>query len=187
MIEWRVVPSFPWLEASSDGRVRRCLDSFDRRRCIGREIVGAKNAKGYIMVSICYGTIKYKNYGKHVLVCEAFRGRKPTPAHEALHGDGIPWHNAASNLRWGTRRENAADRRKHGRDTVGMRHHSARITDSDVIEIRFLKEAGFTGFGLGLMYGLDRNHVNKIASRKAWPHVAETGHLLVQATLSFGS
>ena len=41
----------------------------------------------------------------------AFRGPRPYRC-EALHGKDIPHDNRASNLRWGSRRENLADRRR---------------------------------------------------------------------------
>ena len=47
----------------------------------------------------------------HLLVLEAFRGPRPYRC-EALHGKDIPHDNRASNLRWGSRRENLADRRR---------------------------------------------------------------------------
>ena len=47
----------------------------------------------------------------HLLVLEAFRGPRPYRC-EALHGNDIPHDNRASNLRWGSRRENLADGRR---------------------------------------------------------------------------
>jgi hypothetical protein len=57
--------------------------------------------------------IRGKRVKIHTLVCTAFHG-DPEPGQEVLHGDGVPSHNAASNLRWGTRAENMADMVQHG-------------------------------------------------------------------------
>lgn len=50
----------------------------------------------------------------HVLVCTAFHGPKPSPEFEVRHLDGNRANNRAENLVWGTRSENALDRKFHG-------------------------------------------------------------------------
>lgn len=57
---------------------------------------------------------KQKRRAVHVLVADAFHGPKPTPQHQAAHGDGNPQNNAASNIRWATAKENQRDRFEHG-------------------------------------------------------------------------
>jgi hypothetical protein len=109
--------------------------------------------------------------GVHVLVCEAFHGPRPADDHEVRHLDGNQGHNAEGNLAWGTRQENAADRRRHGTDCVGERHACAKINNATVVLIRELKSAGMTGREIGARVGLNRHQVNKIAAGKSWKHV----------------
>lgn len=50
----------------------------------------------------------------HHLVLEAFVGDRPSPRAETRHLDGNPRHNWPGNLAWGSRADNAADKRSHG-------------------------------------------------------------------------
>lgn len=49
----------------------------------------------------------------HIMALEAWHGLRPSKKHRARHLDGDPQNCAASNLRWGTHRENVADWRYH--------------------------------------------------------------------------
>jgi len=67
---------------------------------------------GYAQVCL-FNHTKKKTVGVHVLVLTAFVG--PCPAGmETLHEDGVRANNQLSNLRWGTRSENAKDKIRHG-------------------------------------------------------------------------
>ncbi len=56
---------------------------------------------------------RYHYFLVHRLVLETFIGPCPEGM-EALHGDGNRHNNRRSNLRWGTRKENEADKVRHG-------------------------------------------------------------------------
>jgi DNA-binding CsgD family transcriptional regulator len=68
--------------------------------------------------------------GRAVLLAHV--GLPPTPRHECCHGDGDPWNNDPSNLRWGTRKENIDDRERHGRSF----RPRLRLTDAEVEDVR---------------------------------------------------
>ena len=72
-----------------------------------------KNGHGYLRVKIHIDE-KPRTVFVHKLVCATFHGEKPTPNHEVRHLNGIRTDNRPSNLRWGTRAENARDRILHG-------------------------------------------------------------------------
>jgi hypothetical protein len=185
MIEWRIIPSFPWLQASSDGRVRWRVSDSDRKRK-GTEIKGSKSADGYIVLQIRKnGRCLKRNCGKHVLVCEAFHGPRPSEHHEAAHWDGVRTNNSESNLRWATPKENAADRKRHGRDNRGNQHGCAKLTTNDVFEIRRLRALGFRGSDVATLIDANKDHINKIAAWTAWSSVGSDG--CDCAILSFGS
>ncbi|MGL5880995.1 MAG: HNH endonuclease signature motif containing protein [Xenococcaceae cyanobacterium] len=51
----------------------------------------------------------------HRLMALTFLGSPPTPFHQVRHLNGDPTCNKIENLAWGTAKENAADRVRHGR------------------------------------------------------------------------
>jgi hypothetical protein len=73
------------------------------------------NSHGYLTVKVKDGD-RMKKAFIHKMVCVAFHGPKPTPAHEVRHLDGNRTNNHANNLQWGTKKENAQDRKIHGRE-----------------------------------------------------------------------
>lgn len=70
----------------------------------------------------------------HLLVLEAFTGKRPRGA-VARHLNGKSLDNRIENLEWGTQKDNAADREKHGH--THMPHLPKRtISTETVVEIR---------------------------------------------------
>lgn len=163
--EWRVAPSAPEFDVSSLGRVRRR----------GRILKGGKWSTGYIYVQTTVGATAAcgkRALGVHVLVCQAFHGPRPFPSAIPLHRDGSRDNNAAENLRWGTHKENAADRRLHGRDRLGVDHHAAKLIDEhEVLAIFALSRRGLIGEEIGRCFGISTGEVNRILSRQVWAHV----------------
>lgn len=107
----------------------------------------------------------------HQLVTEAFVGPRPTGS-EVRHLDGNPANNRASNLAWGTRRENMADARRHGTLVQGARCHMARLTELDVVHVRQLFDAGLGLREMATMYGVSVACVGHVVRRDRWKHVA---------------
>lgn len=101
----------------------------------GRPLAATINNNGYRRVVLIKGK-KRKSESVHVLVCAAFHGPKPTPAHQVAHYDGIRSNCAASNLRWATAKENADDRDRHGTVARGIKQASAKLTPEIVREAR---------------------------------------------------
>lgn len=66
-----------------------------------------------------------KRFRVHFLVAQAFLGPRPSPQHEVRHLDGNKRHNTVTNLAWGTRKQNAADRAAHGKTSHGEKHSRA--------------------------------------------------------------
>jgi hypothetical protein len=129
--EWRVIPSFPAYEASSEGRVR------SQFRVLKQQLTD----DGYWQVTL-YGAGKFTK-GVHTLVCEAFHGPKPAWAHHAAHCNGIPTMNKSGNVRWTTALQNAADSKRHGTIRMGETHPNALFTDRQVTQI----SAGYPDIG----------------------------------------
>ena len=74
------------------------------------------NYKGYMRVTV-------DGHERRVacLVLEAFRGPRPKPHYQARHLNGDSGDSRLRHLAWGTPKQNAADKRKHGTATVSHR------------------------------------------------------------------
>ncbi len=161
---WKVAPSAPEFDVSSAGRIRRR----------GRILKGSTWSTGYVYVQTTIGATAAcgkRALGVHVLVCEAFHGPRPFPGAIPLHRDGSRDNNASDNLRWGTQKENAADRRAHGRDRLGVEHHAAKLIDEHEVRAIFaLSRRGLVGDEIARCFGITKGQVNRILSREMWAH-----------------
>ena len=61
-----------------------------------------------------YSSVLY-NRPLHSIVCRTFHGLKSEPGLVARHLDGDSENNCAVNLKWGTRKENARDKKRHAK------------------------------------------------------------------------
>lgn len=120
--------------------------------------------KGYPMVRLGGGgpTVQV-----HVLVLEAHVGPRP-PGFEACHGDGVRDNNALTNLRWASRKENQADRIRHGTDQFGERNATAKLTWAQVDEMRALSATGVSQRVLAANFGVHVMTVNAIVHGRVW-------------------
>lgn len=154
---WMPVPSYPGIEASEMGDVRFCGAPFPVKQ-------HNHVTKG--------GTYKRCHLGNkkrelvHRLVCEAFQGRCPE-LHECGHADGDPFNNAANNLRWVTRKENAADKERYGRPPRGERAGRARLSLIQVQEILSRSKVESTK-ELAREFGIKPCTVSNIKAGRIW-------------------
>lgn len=81
-----------------------------------------------------------------------------------------------SHLFLGTPKDNTADMDRKGRRRVGSRpgelNHHAKLTESQVVEIRRRYEAGEQAQALAVEFGVSSPLISYIGKRKAWRHVA---------------
>lgn len=146
-------PSMPHVFVSDEGRVfvepAQTLDS-----------------AGYRNIRIGKMTIR-----RHTLVCETFVGPRP-PGQGVRHLDGDPSNDSPSNLAWGTQAENCADTVAHGRSTRGGKNYHAKLTESQVREIKARLASGEGPTSLASDFGVSQPTISGIKAGTVWGWLA---------------
>lgn len=168
-MEWRAAPRHPAFEVSEYGDVRRAGTT--------KRIKGFLDADGYVRFSLTESTGERRTVAAHQLVAETYIGPRPGDGYEVAHENGSRPFCHYSNLRWAVPVDNQADRRVHQTSPVGARNPRAKITESDVVEIRReyrrIKQplSGRRVAELDQRFGLARATIIRIATGASWPHV----------------
>lgn len=121
-----------------------------------------------------YGLITFRRraWSVHRLVWTLVSG--PIPAGlNVLHKCDTPPCCNPEHLFLGTQKDNAEDReRKHrSKHPAGQDHPMAKITESDVVEIRQLRERGLSTREIAKIYGIATVHAWQVVTRRTWRHV----------------
>lgn len=135
-----------------------------------RKLNPCVSEKGYMKIG-CGRAGQRRVYLVHRAVAIAFLGEQPSPRHQIRHLNGIKRDNRVSNLAWGTSKENAADKRLHGTLANGSRNGSAKLRESQVIEIRRLIGTGASQAEIARMYGVTEANISGIKLGKSWKHL----------------
>ena len=159
-------------EVSNLGRVRsRDIISRGRggkpvlRR--GRVLAQSNDKDGYKTVSIHFGEHNQRTSKVHQLVASAFIGPKPNGL-EVGHIDGVRGNNAASNLKYTTKRDNQADRIAHGTAPHGTKNPMAKLTAEQVSAIR---QAVGSQQAIADVFGVSQSNVSFIRRGLTWTHI----------------
>ena len=169
MEEWRPVVGFETVyEVSSEGRVKRVGDRRHGAK-IGRILKPAITQFGYEVVGL-YDRARYMRRFVHHLVLCAFVGPRQE-GHEGRHLNGDRRDNRPSNLAWGTRADNEADKVKLGRSNRGERCGTSKLTQQQVEELRQLAGTGLSTAALGKRFGVSQSQASRIVRRERWAHV----------------
>lgn len=172
-MEWRLCPRFPGYEVSECGDLRRA----NRSRANGTRIKGSIDLDGYLRYVITDNDGKRAGVTAYRLVAEAFIGPQPSPAHEVAHNNGSRISCYFRDLRWATRKQNAADQQIHKTAPKGVKNGHHKITEEDVrfirSEYRAIKESrGARSVAeLDHRFGLCRAQIIRIAKGLAWSHI----------------
>ena len=115
-----------------------------------------------------------KSVHVHLLVAETFIGPKPLgpTKFDCCHNNGKPTDNRASNLRWDTPKGNAADKKLHGTENIGVRNGNAKLTPEKVRKIREMLAAGIYQKVIAAEFDIIQQAVSCIARKKTWSHLA---------------
>jgi hypothetical protein len=153
---WNPVPGFPGYTVSTDGQVRS-------PNKVLRPIVSKPDGHLYVFLS------GRKKVYIHQAVLWAFVGSCP-PEQECRHVNGNPADNRLENLAWGTRLENANDKRLHGTQPRGERAATAKLVEADVRAIR----ATYGSMSLratARLYGVSHTAIRRAALGVKWAHL----------------
>lgn len=113
--EWRDAPGYEGrYQVSSSGQVRSLLRGRVLRQTVDR--------KGHRRLSLYAADGTMRTIRVHILALEAFVGPRP-PGAESCHYDDDKTNNHISNLRWGTRSDNALDRVRNGLHNMARKTH----------------------------------------------------------------
>lgn len=112
----------PGYEITKDGRVFSVASNW--RGYGRREMRQTPDDDGYPSVRLVIDGQR-KRLAVHRLVAARYLPPRPSLAHEIRHLDGNKANSSAANLAWGTRKENADDRERHGRTSRGKSHGAA--------------------------------------------------------------
>lgn len=177
-VEYREIARFPGYRFGSDGSCWTRWKMFylgwgQRSNSILTDewtlVPGCFNAKGYRRV--CLKTTDHLlgyPYYLHRLILEAFKGPCP-PGLQCCHKPGVSKSSCDPNdLRWGTRKENAADRIEDGTDPSGERAPSGKLTWEKVDEIRRLRKQGMTYAAIAARHDVMPHAIGKICRHERW-------------------
>jgi hypothetical protein len=161
------VPGVPGFEAGRDGSAWRQNDDGSWRPArvyVNRRRYGYR----YVVEHVGGRTV---SRALHVMVLSAFRGPRPEGM-QACHRDDDKSNNCIDNLRWDTPASNYRDRRRNGGDLLGSRCGFAKLSESDVAEMRRLRCSGLLVREIAARFGVHEETARRNIKRRNWKHVA---------------
>lgn len=171
-VEVKQHPIYTDYALSQDGQVYSLPRRDGKNRQVGGNWLKQYYSRGYCFVNFGVKWGK-RPFGVHYLVLETFIGPRPENM-ECCHNNGNGEDNNLSNLRWGTRKSNMADKIKHGTNIGprGEKQHKSKLTEQNVRGIICAYSTGlFSQRELGRIYGVDHSVINLIVNKKIWKHI----------------
>lgn len=159
--EWREVPGFPGYAVSDQGRVRGKS---------GRVLRPDTTRGGYLRVTMRQDGADARR-SVHRVVLLAFVGGPPKDKPHCGHRNGVPNDNRLANLRWVSRSENEIEKRQHGTSNRGVGNGRARLTESQVREIKRRLLRGESQQVLAKEFDTPSVTINHINTGRTWGHV----------------
>src|ERR1700677_1291547 len=148
-------------EVSNLGRVRRAKKS--RGTHIGKLTSLVSDKDGYIVVTLHVAGL-IRNRKVHRLVASEFIAN-PDSLPEVNHKDGEKTNNKVENLEWCLHLDNQQHAGKLGLMAAGSKNGTAKLTESDVIDIRKTDKSGPY---LSKLYGVSVATISLVRRRKIW-------------------
>lgn len=180
---YREIEGFPGYRVGTDGTVwtrwkpaggRNADGSYPGGMCLGqiwRQMTPSRaGGNGAFRVDLRRSDGKLVHKFVHVIVLECFVGPRPAGM-VCRHGPNGKYNNSVYNLRWGTQKENIADKERDGTKVVGERHHYAKLTADVVRAARDENARGATTVALAKKYGVSQSSMWAALRHQTWRHV----------------
>lgn len=167
MSEWIAIDGYPDYEVSDDGQVRSWRVWRGGRRSDPKTLKPGLNGGYQYVNTINSGGRKAKYI--HRLVLEAFAGPCPSGM-EACHNDGDRVNNCVGNLRWDSRKNNQADRVKHGTHDRVDRGDSSASAKLTWPEVRAIRSSTDTLRALAERYGVGKSSIGNVLTYHTWKY-----------------
>lgn len=107
----------------------------------------------------------------HRVAWELCFGPIPKGMH-VLHACDNPPCCKPTHLQLGSHRENMAESALRGRHAHGSRHSRARLTEADVVAVRFAHAlSGCSHSRMARALGINPGNAHRLLTRKSWRHV----------------
>lgn len=168
-VSFKFIPGYRWYCAADNGSIWSCRAKGPRSRHRVRDawkMLRPSLVRGYPYVRP-YGPDGDRMIAVHRLVMLAFVGAPPEGM-EVCHNDGNRLNCHLSNLRYDLRVNNNADKIAHGTWQDGERNGRAKLTASQVAEMRRRMEAGESRKSVATAFGVSPPMASYIAIGKNW-------------------
>lgn len=172
---WKFVSGYEgFYEVSNLGRVRSVPRDVERyghmMHLRGKVLANRVGKAGYLSIHLMREAI-FDWRSIHRLVAEAFVKNEYGKGF-VNHKDGNKGNNAADNLEWVTRSENALHMTRVLKKSCGERHAKSKLTDDDVIEMRLLRFYGARYSDMVPIYGVTHPTVRMACLGVSWRFAA---------------
>lgn len=161
---WNPVLDFPGYYVSEDGRII----SFLRRN--PHILTPIRSRTGHLYIFL-YRRGQMTKVWIHRAVLMAFK-RPPSEGEECRHLNGDPKDNRIFNLKWGSKQDNADDRRLHGTIPIGESAGTHKLTEQDVLYIR-KNYKNKTLRAWAAEYGVSHTCIRRAALGIKWSYLKE--------------
>jgi hypothetical protein len=130
-----------------------------------RILVGGVDKDGYRKL-ILIDDAGCRRYVRHAsVICEAFHGTRPH-GNGVRHLDGNRKNDKPFNLKWGTQKENCADKKLHGTEQCGEKNGNHKLTKQQVLYIKTHTE--FSCRSLAKIFSMSFSGIWAIRKGRCW-------------------